>query len=111
MISTYEIKDIVSKIAASYQPEKIILFGSYAQKNATEDSDLDLFIIKSTDLPRYKRSTVVWKCLEGNRFPFPIDLIVYTPSEVEQDKTNKFSFVYEVLKTGEILYECADGWK
>ena len=105
MITQTEIKDIVNKIATGYQPEKIILFGSYAQKNASENSDLDLFIVKKTDEPRYKRCTTVWKQLEGNRFPFPVDLIVYTPLEVETEKNNKFSFVYEVLKTGEVVYE------
>ncbi len=35
----------------------------------------------------------------------PIDLIVYTPEEIEESKENKFSFVYEVLNTGKTLYE------
>jgi predicted nucleotidyltransferase len=42
-------------LVSECQPEKIILFGSYAQGTAHEDSDLDLAIVKETDLPGFKR--------------------------------------------------------
>jgi len=55
MIGEDKISEIVNKIAFGYNPEKIILFGSYAAGNPSEDSDLDLFVIKETDLPRPQR--------------------------------------------------------
>ena len=36
---------IVRNIVESVAPEKIILFGSYAYGNATDDSDLDILVI------------------------------------------------------------------
>jgi uncharacterized protein len=105
MIGKEKISEIVDKIASGYNPDKIILFGSYATGNSNEDSDLDLFVIKDTDLPRPQRSVQVRKMLYGSMVP--IDLIVYTPKEIEDSKENRFGFVYEVLITGKILYERA----
>jgi predicted nucleotidyltransferase len=105
MIGPDIISKIVNKIASGYNPDKIILFGSYANGNPDEDSDLDLFVIKDTDLPRPLRTVQVRKMLYGSMIP--IDLIVYTPREIDESKENRFSFVYEVLNTGKILYERA----
>ena len=105
MIGKEKISEIVNKIAAGYNPDKIILFGSYATGNPNEDSDLDLFVIKDTDLPRPQRTVQVRRMLYGSMIP--IDLIVFTPKEIDESKGNKFSFVYEVLTTGKTLYERA----
>jgi predicted nucleotidyltransferase len=105
MIEQDKISEIIKKIASGYNPDKIILFGSYAAGNPNEDSDLDLFVIKDSDLPRPQRTVHVRKMLYGAMIP--IDLIVYTPKEIEESKENKFSFVYKVLNTGKILYERA----
>ena len=43
------LEEIVKKIVIGYSPLKIILFGSYAYGMPTEDSDIDLLIIKETD--------------------------------------------------------------
>ena len=103
MIGSDKIADIIAKIISGYHPEKIILFGSYAIGKATENSDLDLMVIKDTDVPRPQRTFQVRKMLYGAMIP--IDLIVYTPDEIAEDIDNKFSFVSEVLNTGKILYE------
>ena len=105
MIGSDKIADIVKKIVSGYNPEKIILFGSYATGKPTEDSDLDLMVIKATDLPRPQRTVQVRKMLYGAMIP--IDLIVYTPQEIAESKDNIFSFVSEVLNTGKTLYERA----
>lgn len=105
MIGKDKISEIVEIIATGYNPEKIILFGSYASGKPKEDSDLDLFIIKETNLPRPERTVQVRKMLFGTKVP--IDLIVFTPKEIEESKENKYSFINEVLKTGKTLYEQA----
>jgi uncharacterized protein len=105
MIEKDKISEIVEIIAAGYNPEKIILFGSYASGTPNENSDLDLFIIKETNLPRPERTVQVRKMLFGAKIP--IDLIVFTPKEIEESKENKFSFINEVLTTGKTLYEQA----
>jgi len=103
MVGKDKISEIVNKIATGYNPDRIILFGSYANGNPNDDSDLDLFVIKDSDLPRPQRTVQVRKMLFGAMIP--IDLIVYTPKEIEESINNKFSFVFEVLNTGKTLYE------
>ena len=105
MIEKDKISEIVNKIVFGYNPEKIILFGSYASGNPNENSDLDLFVIKETDVPRPERTMQVRKMIYASMVP--VDLIVYTPNEIEESKNNKYSFVYAVLNTGKTLYERA----
>jgi len=51
-------------IVESIQPEKIVLFGSYAWGNPHPDSDVDLFVVvSSSDLPSYKRARAVYRSL------------------------------------------------
>jgi predicted nucleotidyltransferase len=103
MIGKDKISEIINKIALGYDPDKIILFGSYANGNPNEDSDLDLFVIKDTYLPRPQRAMQVRKLIYGSMVP--IDLLVYTPQEFEDSKSNKYSFVFEVFNSGKIVYE------
>ena len=73
MIGGDKISEIVNKIVSGYSPDKIILFGSYASGKPNENSDLDLFVIKNTNLPRPQRTTHVRKMLYGlGKFVFLI---------------------------------------
>jgi uncharacterized protein len=107
MIAQSQIDEIVRIIVNECKPEKIILFGSYASGSANEDSDLDLAIVKSTDLPRHKRGREIRSAIRsgGKRWPFPMDIVVYTPTEMEQSKNDPYSLIHELLNTGKVLYE------
>jgi len=97
------LEDIVHRILEVAQPEKIILFGSYARGDATEHSDIDILIIQHSDLPRHKRATPIRLALRG-LFPSK-DIVVYTPEEVEEWKSASTSFIASVLREGRVLYE------
>jgi predicted nucleotidyltransferase len=43
------LSEVVEKLKSEYKPLRIILFGSYAFGNPTEDSDIDLLILKNTN--------------------------------------------------------------
>jgi uncharacterized protein len=103
MVETKKIDDIVNRIAIRFNPDKIILFGSYAAGNPNNDSDIDLLVIKDTDLPRHKRSFDIQKSLIGSMIP--MDILVYTTKEFEQEQKEKNSFLFSVIKTSKILYE------
>lgn len=106
MIEEKKIAEIVQKLALGYDPEKIILFGSYAKGMPNENSDLDLFIIKNSNLSRPDRAVEARRFLYGSAVP--IDLIVYTPSEILESKKMNLGFVNEVLNSGKTLYERAN---
>ena len=103
-----QIEEIVKRIVDNYKPEKIILFGSYAYGIPTKDSDLDLLIVKDSNLPRHKRAREIRKYLWGIS-EIPKDIIVYTQEEIDDWKGVEEAFVTKVVKKGKILYEDEDG--
>ena len=103
MISNAQIDEIVQKIAEKYDPEKILLFGSYSTGNSCEDSDLDLILIKEVNLPKHKRGREVRKLFYG--LPIPIDFKIYTSYEFDKELANQYSFLSSALKTSKVLYE------
>jgi len=102
MISQPEIDHVVSRIVEFYEPEMVILFGSYASGNAKEGSDLDLMLVKQTNEDPINRAAGIRKALKD--LFIPMDILVYTPAEIEKDKERKFTFIHDVLKSGKVIY-------
>ncbi len=95
---------MVEKIIKEYQPKKIILFGSYAYGEPTEDSDIDLLIIKDTDKRPIDRWVEVKRVLRDTARTLPVSPLVYTEKEIEERMAIKDFFLKEILETGEVLY-------
>ena len=95
---------IVEKIIREIQPEKIILFGSYARGDFTQSSDLDLFIIKDDEESSRMIRRKVDALLRGRKFA--VDLLVRKPEEVEWNfrAQNPF-YLYHIFRDGKVLYE------
>lgn len=102
MITKQQIEEVKNRIVENFNPEKIILFGSYANGNPTENSDLDLVVIQASDLPSYKRVRPIKNELRG--IGFPIDILVFTPEEVEYWKGASMAFITQVIKEGKVIY-------
>ena len=96
------LESIVQKIVLGYQPDKIFVFGSYATDTVVADSDLDLLIVKNTQIPFYKRSREVRKFLYGTKTP--MDLLIYTDQELSNAEQDKYSVVYQALQHGKLIY-------
>lgn len=103
MYTTDEINRIVQQIVARIQPQKVILFGSYAKGAATIKSDLDILVIKETQLPMARRADDLKFMLA--RALIPLDVHIYTPEEVEEYGQEPFSFLNSILRTGKTLFE------
>lgn len=102
MIKEEDILRVAAQIGEAAHAEQVILFGSYACDQATEHSDVDLLVIAESVLPRFKRSRELYRQLRP--YPFSMDLIVFTPAEIEQGKHSVLSFVSRVLREGKIVY-------
>ncbi len=103
-ITNEKIQAVADKIVKEYQPEKIILFGSYAWGKPHGDSDVDLFIVKSSSENRLERQRELRKILSGSNFP-AIDILAYTPEETEKSvNENKNLFIEDILRHGKTLY-------
>jgi predicted nucleotidyltransferase len=94
----------VERIVSELKPEKIILFGSYAEGDPTHDSDVDLLVI-TDGKPKEK-----YREISMLLYPrlFPVDIIMKTPKEVEEalkgGRDNSF-FIREIIKKGNVLYD------
>jgi len=97
-----EIQNIKDQIVASYSPQKIILYGSFAYGKPHKDSDVDLLIIKETKEPKTKRHLRVDRMLL-NRV-LPLDILVYTPQEIKRRLSLGDFFINDILKRGKVLY-------
>ena len=93
----------IQKIADELKPEKIILFGSYAYGLPNPHSDVDLLIILKTNASLKDRSWKVSRLLLPR--PFPVDILVKTPKEVEKGLRSGDFFLKEILARGKVLYE------
>lgn len=96
------VQGIVSEIIKQYQPEKIILFGSFAHGNTHDWSDVDLVAIKRTDKRFYDRIGEVSSLITHN---VPIDILVYTPEEFAAMSQDNYFIRNEVIKKGKVIYE------
>lgn len=102
MITKEQIENIVQKIVVNVNPQKVILFGSYAYGQPDGNSDLDLLVIQDTDVPRYKREREIRKYLRGTQIP--IDIVVYTQNEIDEWKDTKSAFISQIIEKGKVLH-------
>ena len=93
---------IVNKIKTQFNPKKIIQFGSLVWGKPGEDSDIDLFIIMDSELRRDERARKVQKLFSDRKFP--LDIIVYTPLEIEDIIKRGNPFIKEILSKGSVVY-------
>ena len=95
---------MVDKIRAGYDPERIILFGSYAYGEPTEDSDIDLFIVKDDPRPPIDRRLAVKRLLREENRVYSLQVLVYRPGEVKERLARGDDFLQEIMSAGEELY-------
>lgn len=98
------IDEIVQRLIAAYEPQKIILFGSYAYGQPDADSDIDMLIIKETPARWLDRLAAVRQATTGAHRHIAFDPLVLTPLEVEQRLRAGDQFMAEILEKGEVLY-------
>jgi uncharacterized protein len=98
-----ELPAAVQRIAQALQPQKIILFGSYAYGTPTPDSDVDLLVIMETTASPKERYLAVCRLLRPR--PFPVDILVRTPAEIQHAVRSGDFFIKEILSRGRVLYE------
>ena len=99
------IRQFARRVAARFQPEKIILFGSHAYGRPHADSDVDTLVVMPT---RNELDQAVRISLAIDP-PFPLDIDVRTPKTMKWRLEEGDSFLREVVERGKVLYEKVDG--
>ncbi|MGB9627375.1 MAG: nucleotidyltransferase domain-containing protein [Thermodesulfobacteriota bacterium] len=97
------LKKISERLKREYHAEKVILYGSYATGEATEDSDIDLFIIAPTKERFFERMATVRGLIRDLRNGMPISPIILTPDEVEKRINRGDQFIQQILEEGIII--------
>ncbi len=95
----------IENLIRQIQPEKVILFGSYAYGNPTPDSDVDLLVVVRAKEEESYRERYLRVALALTPRLFPLDLIVKTPEEIEIALQQFSPFLREVFTKGICLYE------
>jgi predicted nucleotidyltransferase len=98
-----ELHRMTEILIREYAPEKLILFGSVAQGEIYEWSDLDLVVVKKTDKSWLERTEEVLRLV---RPKVGLDVLVYTPEEMESlvDERRVFA-LDEIIYKGAVIYE------
>lgn len=94
---------ITKQVVERFNPRRVLVFGSYARGEAGPESDLDLFIEMETDRRPPERAADV-AALFGLR-PWPLDVVVYTPEEVERLRGRGGTLLARIEREGRVLYE------
>src|SRR5215211_653530 len=97
------LRPAIQKIVQELKPEKIVLFGSYAYGTPNPHSDVDLLVVMKTNASLKDRSWAVSRLLLPR--PFPVDILVKTPKEVEKALESGDFFLKEILTRGKVLYD------
>ncbi len=95
------IRRFARQVAERFRPDKIILFGSHAYGTPHADSDVDILVV----MPARNQLDQAVKIELACDPPFPLDLIVRTPHNLEWQLAEGQSFLTEITTKGKVLYE------
>jgi len=99
------IRRFARQIVERFQPDKIILFGSYAYGQPHADSDVDMLVV----MPACDEINQAVRIRQKTDHPFPLDLIVRTPENLSWRLEEGDWFLREIVSKGKVLYEKTDG--
>ena len=105
-ISMWAIRAVVKQIAEKFQPERIILFGSYAYGRPRPESDVDLLVVMETPLRNREQAAQIARAID---YHFGLDLLVRRPQQLAERLALGDFFLQEVIERGKVLYEQVEG--
>jgi len=104
------IEQMAARIAAEYQPEQIILYGSQATNQIRPDSDIDLFVVKQAQESYVKRCATVRRIVRDLSGKVAVSPIVLTPEEIDKRLDRGDQFIQQIFARGIHLYHAPNDW-
>src|ERR1039458_9851051 len=102
MINERCIVELSERIVREFQPDKIILFGSYAYGQPRADSDVDLLVVLPFEGRGFRKSLEILNRISPD---FSVDLLARRPQDTAQRYTEGDPLIREALDYGKVLYE------
>ena len=91
----------VREVVRELNPRCVILFGSFARRDISEGSDVDIVVVADFREDFLER---IGTLLKLNRFDLPLEPVGYTPEEFKRMREEGNRFIEEVLESGRVLY-------
>jgi len=101
-ISNRAIGEVVRQIVQGFQPQQVILFGSYGCGQPRPESDVDILVVMDTVLRETEQAVRICQAIE---YHFGLDLIVRTPETLDRRLALGDPFLREIMSKGQVLYE------
>jgi len=94
---------MVRRIVKLLGPERVILFGSYADGTQGPDSDVDLLVVARVSGAKRQREVELYRLLAG--IGLPKDIVIVTPDDIEEYGQVPGTIIQSALRRGKVLYE------
>ncbi len=105
-VTPEKVQIAVQKIVEAARPRRIILFGSYIRGTTNRNSDLDVLVIMDGDVENPRKESVrLRRALKG--IMMPMDILVVSPTLVEELAESPGLVYREAFRNGKIVYESA----
>jgi predicted nucleotidyltransferase len=97
------LREIRKRIVDAFAPERVILFGSYAERQTTADSDLDLLVVTERPVSRKERLARTQDLFR--ELPLPVQVVTISRREFEETRDVVGGISYPASKYGRVIYE------
>jgi len=107
MVDIEKIKNDIVECLTPLDPDKIILFGSYAYGRPTEESDIDLLLLKDNIRAEKSRDLRVDARMNlrkvGSKYKIGFDVLSASTTDI--NKREDYFYKVDILAKGKVLYE------
>jgi len=102
LISEHQINEIGQRLGRQFRPQEIVLFGSYARGDQTEDSDVDLLVVFAHAVDKAAEAVRIRRAI--GRVPVGVDVVVSSAQEFVEWQNVKGTVYYYAHKDGRPIY-------
>ncbi len=99
------IRGLAKQIGRTFNPDRVILFGSYAYGKPKPESDVDLLVVMDSDERNRDQALDIVRNLDYN---FGLDLIVRSQHQLEERLALGDFFMRDIVNKGKVLYARPD---
>jgi predicted nucleotidyltransferase len=93
-------------LVEQFNPEQVILFGSYAYGNPDENSDVDLLVIKEIGISSVSERRDIlkaWRPIRWAAKSLPFELLLISPAEHQKRMAQGGAFYTSITRDGLVL--------